>query len=166
MTNLSSKDIRIDLDSNIWGPNGWFFIDSICLSYPINPTDIDKQQYKNFFYSFPNVLPCSKCRIHFNNYIIKYPLTDDILNSKENLIKWILTAHNNVRNKKINIEEFYSYYNDKYNINVKKDACKKTCGLKQVNNYNTNYYKYFSIVLLAIIIGLSLYLLRVNQLNL
>ena len=165
MTNTLSKDIRIDLDSKIWGPNGWFFIDSISLSYPIHPSDIDKQQYKNFFYSFPNILPCSKCRIHFNDYINKNPLTDEILSSKEKLIKWILSSHNNIRDKQIDIEEFYLYYNDKYNINVKIDACKKKCGLKQYNNHNPNYYKYISIILLGIIVALSLYLLRTNQLK-
>ena len=55
-----SKDIRIDLDPNIWGSAGWFINDSICLSYPSNPTDIDKQQYRNYFYSLPFVLPDRK----------------------------------------------------------------------------------------------------------
>ena len=159
------KDIRIDLDSKIWGPNGWFFIDSICLSYPLYPTESDKQQYKNFFYSFPNILPCAKCRMHFNEYINKNPLTDDILNSKETLIDWILNVHNKIRNKIISKEEFYTYYNDKYKVNVKSDTCQTTCGLKQYNNHSNsnNHYKYISIFFLAVIIALSLYLLRSNQ---
>ena len=165
-----SKDIRIDLDSSIWGPNGWFFIDSICLSYPLNPTFSEKEQYKNFFYSFPVILPCFKCRIHFNEYLMSNPLNDQILSSKDNLINWILTAHNRIRNKSIGLEEFYSYYNNKYNINVQKETCKTTCGLKQYNNLHNNHnnhnikqYKLISILLFGIIIALSLYLVRINQ---
>jgi hypothetical protein len=30
--------MRNNLNPKIWGPSGWFFIDSIVLSYPDNPT--------------------------------------------------------------------------------------------------------------------------------
>jgi len=169
-----SKDIRIDLDSEIWGPSGWFIIDSICLSYPSNPTVLDKQQYKNYFYALPYVLPCTKCRKHFNEYITNNPLDEYVLQSRDNLIKWILNAHNNVNknnNKKyIGIEEFYSFYNSKYKMDVKKDTCKNTCGFKNVNDKSNNIiqkkdpnYKVLSIILFGIVIALSLYLFRCNN---
>jgi len=90
------EEIRIDLDSNIWGSKGWFFLDSIILAYPNNPTEIEKQTYKNFLYALPIVTPCNKCRHHIEQFIKKYPLNDNILKSKDNLILWILSAHNNV----------------------------------------------------------------------
>ena len=71
--------MRVNLNSDIWGAHGWFFCESICLGYPDKPTKEDKQQYKNFFYSFPYVIPCYKCRLHFSEYIKKYPLNDKIL---------------------------------------------------------------------------------------
>ena len=169
-----SKDIRTDLNPEVWGPFGWFFSDSICLSYPNNPTQNEKQQYKNYFYALPYILPCTKCRKHFNQYITKYPLNDYVLNSKDNLIKWVLGAHNNVNkiNNKNNItlEEFYSYYNKKFNMDVKKDTCKVTCGLKKnepiVNNSPGGFdFKFISIILFGIVISLSLYLLRCTQVN-
>jgi len=175
-----SKDIRTDLNPEIWGPFGWFFFDSICLAYPKNPTQNEKQQYKNFFYAVPYILPCTKCRNHFNQFITKYPLNDNILKSKNNLIRWILSAHNNVNrinNKsEITLQEFYSYYNKKFNMNVKKDTCKVTCGLKQsepiikpINNNITKTNKYdfrlISIFLFGIIVALSLFLLRLNHIN-
>ena len=166
------KDIRIDLEPKVWGPNAWFFIDSIVLSYPLNPSQIEKTQYKNFFYSFPVVLPCTKCRVHFNEYINKYPLDDNILSSKEKIIKWILSAHNNVsKDKQITIDDFYVYYNDKYSIDVKNDNCISTCGLKQTNNHynqhliNDQIYQLLSIFSFAIIIALSLYLVRSIQIS-
>jgi hypothetical protein len=163
------KDIRIDLDSKVWGPKGWFFIDSVVLSYPLNPNNVEKEQYKNYFYSFPVILPCTKCRVHFNEYINKYPLNDYILSSKKNMITWILNAHNNVPDSiRITIDEYYAYYNNKYNIDVQNDNCVSTCGVKQINNHmlknkNEEKYKFLSIILFGIIVSLSLYLLRSMQ---
>jgi len=167
-----TKDIRIDLHPNIWGGSGWLFSDAICLSYPSNPTDDEKQHYKNFFHAYPIILPCNKCRLHFNQYLKRNPLNDKILSSKDKLINWILGARNNVNQingkKEIKIEEFYKFYNDKFKIDVRNDTCTNTCGLKQNSNkvskeiYN---YKFLSIVLFGIIISLSLYLIRSNQIN-
>jgi hypothetical protein len=193
---IPTKDIRTDLDSDIWGKHGWFFIDSIVLSYPQNPTPNEKLHYQYLFYSFPIVLPCAKCRTHFNQYLTSNPLDDAILSSKKKLIIWILNAHNNVNkinNKKIiTLDEFYLYYNTKYNINVIKDTCKTTCGLKQPNiiqqkpnsnsNSNSNSnpnsnpnsnsklnpnlnYKYISIILFGFVIALGLCIFRQNQLS-
>ena len=132
-----SKDIRIDLDSKIWGPKGWFFIDSIVLSYPLNPTKIEKDQYKNFFYTFPIILPCAKCRVHFNEYIIKYPLNDQILSSKN------IKKDNCVST--CGLKQINNHY-------------------KQRNNYEQTF-KLLSIILFGVIISLSLYILRSMQLK-
>ena len=105
--------MKLNFNPNIWGPKGWFFIDTIILSYPNNPTELEKKQYRNFFYSFPVILPCKKCRIHFNEYIEQNPLNDEILSSKDNIIKWILQSHNNIRKTQISIEDYYTYYNNK-----------------------------------------------------
>lgn len=93
---MSTINERISLDPDIWGGKGWFFLDSVVLAYPDNPTEEEKQQFKNFFYAIPTVGPCNKCRIHFGQFIKKYPLNNTILKSKDNLILWLLSAHNNV----------------------------------------------------------------------
>ncbi len=98
---------RINLDPKIWGPYGWFFLVSCILSYPDNPSDNDKQKFSNFIDSIKYVLPCEKCRIHFSNFISDNPLNDNILSSKNNLLKWVYNAQNNV--KKINNETLYNY---------------------------------------------------------
>lgn len=167
-----AKDIRIDLDSKIWGRHGWFFIDSIGLAYPQNPTPSEKLKYLHLFYSFDTILPCTKCRHHWGEYLKSNPLNDTILKSKDNLIKWLLGAHNNVNHinntKIISLKDFYTYYNTQYKINVKKDTCLNTCGLKNINTYHSfesnNNYKYISIILFGIIIALGLFIFRQNQL--
>lgn len=136
--NIEKKDNRIDLDSSIWGSKGWFFLDSVCLAYPDNPTKQEKQQYKYFFNALSIIGPCTKCRVHFNNFIKKYPLNNNILKSKDNLILWILTAHNNVKKingeKQIKLEDFYKYYNNMYKTDVKINGCKDKCALTNLPN--------------------------------
>ncbi len=177
------RDIRTNLDPKIWGGAGWIFSDAICLSYPTNPTEYEKEQYKNLFYAYPIVLPCTKCRYHFEQYLEQNPLDDSILSSKDKLIKWILGARNNVSKingtKQIKLEEFYNYYNAKFKMDVRNDTCTNKCGLKNKSssvypiyaypNPNHNQttafdYKLISIILFGIIIALSLYLIRTNQL--
>lgn len=106
---------------NIWGPHAWIFIDTIVLNYPINPTDEDKLIYKNFFDILKYIIPCSKCRINYINNLKKYPISDIVLSTKDNLINWILNIHNEIRiehNKNpIKKTSFRDYYDKIYNIN-------------------------------------------------
>ncbi len=160
------KDIRINLDSSIWGSFGWFFCDSICLSYPNSPTDEQKEHYRHFFNSLRYVLPCQKCRHHYTEFIKRFPLNDFILSNKKYLIMWLLHAHNNVNKinnkKEITLKDFYKYYNLKYNIDVQKDTCIDTCDINSIKTKKYNF-KYISVILFAIIIALSLYILRILQ---
>ena len=149
---------RIDLSPEIWGSNGWLFLDSICLSYPLNPTDEIRENYKSFFNLLPEMLPCDKCRNHLKHYITKYPLNDNILKSKDNLILWILNAHNNVNKingkNMITLEQFKQYYDQKY-----KDSCSSCKPIKKpISNMNV-----FGIIMFGMIIALSLYLYRSSQ---
>ena len=54
---------------NLWGPHGWKFMHYISLGYPINPTSEDKINYKNFYYSLQDILPCDKCAINYQKNI-------------------------------------------------------------------------------------------------
>jgi hypothetical protein len=90
------------------------------------------------------------------------------------LIEWIVDIHNNVNislNKPtISIDDFYAFYNNKYNLDVQKNTCKITCDIpknkkfkhKEHTNTNTN----FAIILIfGVIIALSLYMFRQIQLE-
>ena len=110
---------RLNLNPDIWGSHAWFFLESIVISYPDNPSEEMKKNYIDFFKSIGKILPCEICRIHFTEFIDKNPLTNSIISSKKLLINWILDAHNNVNNinnkKKITLDEFNNYYQNKYN---------------------------------------------------
>ena len=106
--------MNIDYNPKIWGPKAWFFIETIILSYPNNPTLNDKTIFKNFFNSLANILPCEKCRYNYKNHIKSNPLNDDILCNKNNLIEWIVKIHNLSMGKKITKKSMLNYYNNQY----------------------------------------------------
>ncbi len=92
---------------DIWGPPGWKFIHYVTLGYPNNPSDEIKRKYYNYFHALKHVIPCSICANHFTENLEKRPLTNEVLNSRDNLINWGVDMHNFVN--KMNNKKEYSY---------------------------------------------------------
>lgn len=111
------------MNPDIWGPHAWIFLHTITLAYPQNPTYVDKSNYKLFFNNLGSILPCDKCKIHYKENLQTFPLTDDILDSKDKLVKWLINIHNNVNkrnNKKMMsydsvLDKYYHMYKPKSN---------------------------------------------------
>ena len=98
---------RTNYNPSIWGPKGWFFLDTIILSYPNNPDNNHKEKFKNFFNNIGYMLPCDGCRQNFINHVKLIPLNDVHLQSRDNIIKWWISIHNLTR-KSMNKEQFNS----------------------------------------------------------
>jgi hypothetical protein len=96
MTDIDDQIITPD----VWGPHAWKFIHYVTLGYPENPTPYQKVRYKTFLLLLQDVLPCYLCAEHFKETLQTLPLTDDILNSRENFIKWGINIHNVVNEMK------------------------------------------------------------------
>jgi hypothetical protein len=77
-----------NIDPKFWGEPGWIFLESICASYPVNPTEKDKKIIKEFFLLLPFVLPCCICREHNGEHQNQMPI-DDYLSSRDKLMEWI-----------------------------------------------------------------------------
>ena len=105
-------------NNNIWGPPAWTFLHTVTYNYPENPTDDDKRNFYNFFMSLQHVLPCNKCKAHYQQNIQKYNLSES-LDSRENLVKWLIDLHNDINrdNKKPvwSYSEVYNKYREMYN---------------------------------------------------
>jgi hypothetical protein len=103
----------VNLNPRVWGSHAWFFLDSIVLS--IDNTNL--KDYKVFFTSLAKVLPCGKCRIHYAQYLERYPLDD--VKDKDEMMIWLNNLHNQVRvrnnQKPRNIACVLQYYNNQYN---------------------------------------------------
>ena len=86
----------------VWGPYGWKFMHFVALAYPQKPTADDKKNYKTFFESIQNILPCALCSNNYKKHLLELPLTDTVLESNVNLVRWSIDRHNkdNVLNKK------------------------------------------------------------------
>ena len=113
------------MEPNVWGPPGWIFLHTVTFQYPENPTDLDKQKYYTFFNSLKNVLPCPNCREHYRENFENIPIR---LESREDLIEWLIDIHNNVNqsnNKpKLQYQDVVKKYLDYYEGNDIKDPPK------------------------------------------
>ena len=100
-------------DRNNWGPNAWSFIHYVALGYPTNPTDNDKENYKTFYYSLQNTLPCQKCAANYQRHLKDIPI-DSALEGPQELFKWTIDIHNEV-NKELGKRKYsYEEVSDKY----------------------------------------------------
>ena len=88
------------LSTKKWGPSAWVFLHSVAQRYPRNPTEEDKNNYRNFYENIENMLPCGKCRESYTKYIQILPIRF-FLSRREDLILWLYTIHNFVNFKLI-----------------------------------------------------------------
>lgn len=86
--------IELTKNPKFWGDPAWTFLFCSAYSYPENPTAIDKKNFKKFFLGLGDVLPCYMCRNNFKSHISKYPLTEQVLDSRKNFVKWLFKIRN------------------------------------------------------------------------
>jgi len=118
----NNKDIKLDssktngLITKIWGPHFWEVLHCVSFGYPLNPTEENKRDYKNFYIAVKNVLPCKYCRESYSIFILEEERTkfkDSDFSNRDNLTKWVYKLHERV-NEKIGIN-YGVTYEDVYN---------------------------------------------------
>lgn len=115
--------MSININPLHWGPPSWKFLHYITLSYPDNPSQKDKIRMYNFFIIIKDLLPCEKCRYNYNEHLVKFPLTYEILSSRFTLVNWLINIHNEVNitlgKNIITYNEFLEIYvNNEYNSKI------------------------------------------------
>lgn len=145
------------MNQNIWGPHLWFSLHTISFNYPLNPNDKDKQNYKNFFSSLQEVIPCSICKKNYKRHLNEHPI-DNYLNNRKLLVYWVIDMHNMV-NGEIG-KKILSYDNviKKYENVYKKKIILENINIdNKLNNNNVDYknliYGLFIIFLILLIIN-------------
>jgi hypothetical protein len=88
--------IYIYMNPEVWGPCLWKFLHINSLNYPNNPTHMEQMYHLNFFISLGNIIPCDKCKYHYNEYINQIPPN---LTNRNNLIMWLHNFHNAVNKR-------------------------------------------------------------------
>jgi hypothetical protein len=117
MTRSREEELQLNNNENnglitkIWGPHFWFSVHCVVHGYPVNPTEEQKNNYREFLISLKNVLPCKYCRESYTNFVLnddETRLTDKDLESRDTLTKWAYKMHNRV-NKKLGVTYGVSY---------------------------------------------------------
>lgn len=142
-----------NIHPDLWGPGVWKFLHYVAFSYPESPLDEDKENIKQFLLYLGKILPCEKCRNHFKGHIANRPLTNDILNSRYNFIKWTIDLHNDVnrmnKKKELTFDEVVDIY-----INPKKQSFLYYLGLSP---------EIINIILLILLIFFIILYLKMNK---
>lgn len=86
------------MKTEIWGPYMWYILHTISFNYPIKPCEFDKTSHREFIINIKNILPCEKCRRHFQSYLSTYPISPH-LDTRASLIKWVIQVHNFVNER-------------------------------------------------------------------
>ena len=144
--------MRQNFEPQIWGPNAWFFLESVAMGYSTDPTYEEKKAAENFFESLEHMIPCEKCRNNYKKHLKKHPLTEKVLSSRDNLFMWIVDVHNSVDvNKKKSYDDTFQYYMDKYNVKV-----------SESNTDNISNSKIFFYIIMIIFILFLIYQIYLN----
>jgi len=116
INNTEENSNVINLNVKIWGPPMWVSLHSISFSYPINPSEPDKQKYKQYFTLVGDILPCILCKKSYKEFIKtgETKLDNEVMSSRDNLTKWLYNLHNKV-NFKLGVNYGVSF----------EDVCKK-----------------------------------------
>jgi len=94
--------------TKVWGPPLWHVLHTISFNYPIHPTMKEKKDYKRFFLSLRNVLPCKFCRLNFKENCKAVDFSDDVFENRNSFSKFIYKFHCNV-NKALGKEKCKKY---------------------------------------------------------
>lgn len=92
--------------TSIWGPPFWHVLHTISFNYPVNPSLEQKHQYRNYFLSLQNVLPCGACRKNLKTNFKHLPLTMPHMKNRDTFSRYVYNLHelvNKMLHKKSNL---------------------------------------------------------------
>ena len=92
--------------TSTWGPPIWHYLHTMSFNYPVNPSDEDKQNYRNFILSLRHVLPCKYCRINLKTNFKQLPLKLSDMKNRDSFSRYVYELHelvNKMLNKKSNL---------------------------------------------------------------
>jgi hypothetical protein len=136
----SEKDYQSNdgMLTTVWGPSMWHYLHTMSFNYPVKPSCIEKERYRNFVLHLKYVLPCGKCRKNLCNNFQKLPLKMSHMSSRATFSKYMYDLHeliNTMLGKKSGlsyeqIKERYEHFRSRCTKSVK-DALKKRKTMKK-----------------------------------
>ena len=83
---------------SVWGTPTWKFLYCVVQSYPRCPSLQEREEYAVFFHSLQWILPCRKCRSHYQQWLTLCPVVP-FLRNRTCLQKWLLWLDNYIRQR-------------------------------------------------------------------
>lgn len=126
----------------VWGPSLWHFLHTLSFNYPINPTSIQKKQYRDFIYSLQYILPCRYCRENLKKNLKSVCFNDKCLKNRETFSRAIYELHNHINvmlgKKKYKtyeeVRDCYENFRARCKLPIKKTCKQNLKGLTKSNN--------------------------------
>jgi len=145
--------------TSVWGPSMWHSLHTISFNYPVNPTNNDKHNYRDYVFSMKHVLPCGKCRNNLRDNFKKLPLKMKHMENRETFSKYVYDLHeliNTMLGKKSglsydDIRERYEDFRARCTISLKELTPKRTTYKKKENGCTEPLYGEKSKCILKII---------------
>jgi hypothetical protein len=92
--------------TSVWGPALWHSLHIMSFNYPVNPTQEDKEHYRDYVLSLQHVLPCKYCRQNLKTNFKSMPLTMAEMKDRDSFSRYIYELHelvNRMLKKKSNL---------------------------------------------------------------
>lgn len=87
------------VNPKLWGPHFWYTYHMSAAYYPKNPSPIVIERMKGRILAIPYEIPCNNCRHHASAFIEGYGDLDNVVSSRDALIKFYVDFHNQVNKR-------------------------------------------------------------------
>ena len=94
--------------TSVWGPSMWHYMHTMSFNYPVKPTSLEKQKYREFILNLQYTLPCKYCRINLVNNFKAVPLTRACMASRDTFSRYVYRLHEHI-NKMLKKRSGLSY---------------------------------------------------------
>lgn len=83
------------MNPEVWGPPLWKEMHLKTFQYPNFPTLEEKSRAIAYFNHITHILPCEKCKIHYETELYINPVEFNV-GSRDEISRWLVNLHNNV----------------------------------------------------------------------
>jgi hypothetical protein len=94
--------------TTVWGPPLWHVLHTMSFNYPVEPTQEQKHQYRDFILQLEHVLPCKYCRLNLKKNLKAVPLTMKEMESRDTFSRFVYRLHEHI-NKMLGKKSGLSY---------------------------------------------------------
>lgn len=106
----------LKLHSSFWGPGQWDSIISVAMTFPDGASAGLKTKTKIWLQNMR--MGCLGCETKYGEALLKFPITDDVVMNRQNLLTWVVNLRNYERANRgvpaLAFSDVCEYYNAKH----------------------------------------------------